>query len=189
MKSKVHFALFKGIFRTPFIWTLSPGFQRTFWGALHDEEFFVVESSGVAGTPGVRLPGVLPHFAELISNGCCQRYHCERTRQKQPQQPQLQQHTQHTTTYTTHTQHTHNTHTTHTHNTHTTPTRQHSTQHTTQHTTPTQHPHNIHTTQHTTHNTQHHTTTLHNTTQCSSDTLQHERGMTPWQKKVPLKIG
>ena len=25
------FALFKGIFRTPSIWTWSPGFQRTFW--------------------------------------------------------------------------------------------------------------------------------------------------------------
>ena len=30
------FVLFKGIFRTPSIWTLSPGFQRTFWGALDD---------------------------------------------------------------------------------------------------------------------------------------------------------
>ena len=49
----VVFALFKGIFRTPSIWTLSPGFQRTFWGALDDEEFFVIEGSGVAGTPGV----------------------------------------------------------------------------------------------------------------------------------------
>ena len=39
---------------------LSPGLQRTFWGALDDEEFFVVEGSGVAGTPGVSLPGVLP---------------------------------------------------------------------------------------------------------------------------------
>ena len=28
------FALFKGIFLTPSIWTLSPGFQRTLWGAL-----------------------------------------------------------------------------------------------------------------------------------------------------------
>ena len=28
--------------------------------ALDDEEFFVVEGSGVAGTPGVRLPNVLP---------------------------------------------------------------------------------------------------------------------------------
>ena len=51
----------KGIFRTPSIWTLSPDFRRTFWGALDDEGFFVVEGSGVAGTPGVRLPGVLPH--------------------------------------------------------------------------------------------------------------------------------
>ena len=42
---------FDGIFRTPSIWTLSPSFQRTFWGALDDEEFFVVEGSGVAGTP------------------------------------------------------------------------------------------------------------------------------------------
>ena len=30
-----------------------------FWGALDDEEFFVIESSGVTGTTGVRLPGVL----------------------------------------------------------------------------------------------------------------------------------
>ena len=44
---------FKGIFRTPSIWTLSPGFHRTFWGALDDGEFFVNEGSGVAGTPGV----------------------------------------------------------------------------------------------------------------------------------------
>ena len=29
------FAFIKGIFRTPSIWTLSPGFQRTFWGAVH----------------------------------------------------------------------------------------------------------------------------------------------------------
>ena len=31
-----------------------------FWGALDDEEFFVVEGSGVALTPGVGLLGVRP---------------------------------------------------------------------------------------------------------------------------------
>ena len=30
------------------------------WGALDDEEFFVIEGSGVALTPGVGLPGVRP---------------------------------------------------------------------------------------------------------------------------------
>ena len=62
------FVLFKGIFLTPSIWTLSPGVQRTFWGALDDEEFFVVEGSGVAGTPGVRLPGVLPRVQISLSD-------------------------------------------------------------------------------------------------------------------------
>ena len=32
------------------------------WGALDDEEFFVIESSGVALTPGVS-PSVRPPFA------------------------------------------------------------------------------------------------------------------------------
>ena len=59
-KSELVFALFKGIFWTPSTWTLSPGFQRTFWGSLDEEEFFVVEGSGVALTPGVGLPGVGP---------------------------------------------------------------------------------------------------------------------------------
>ena len=43
------FAAFFGLLLTE----LSTGLQRTFWGALDDEEFFVVEGSGVAGTPGV----------------------------------------------------------------------------------------------------------------------------------------
>ena len=51
-----HFAAFFGLLLTE----LSPGLQRTFWGALDDEEFFVVEGSGVALTPGVGLPGVRP---------------------------------------------------------------------------------------------------------------------------------
>ena len=59
-KSEVVFCPFWGIFRTPSTWTLNPRFQRTFWGALDDEEFFVVEGSGVALTPGVGLPGVGP---------------------------------------------------------------------------------------------------------------------------------
>ena len=46
----------KCIFRTPSIWTLSPGFQRTFWGALDDEEFFVVEGSGGGGDAGSQTP-------------------------------------------------------------------------------------------------------------------------------------
>ena len=41
-------------FRTPSTWTSIPGFQGDdFLGALDDEEFSVVEGSGVAGTPGV----------------------------------------------------------------------------------------------------------------------------------------
>ena len=36
-KSEVQFLpFFKCVFRTPSIWTLSPGFQRTFWRALDD---------------------------------------------------------------------------------------------------------------------------------------------------------
>ena len=35
------------------------------FGALDDEEFFVIEGSRVAGTPGVHLAGVLPRVAQL----------------------------------------------------------------------------------------------------------------------------
>ena len=35
------------------------------FGALDDEEFFVIEGSRVAGTPGVYLAGVLPRVAQL----------------------------------------------------------------------------------------------------------------------------
>ena len=55
------FATVCGLFRTPFIWMLGPGVLRTFWGALDGQQLVVVGGSGVAGTPGVRLPGVLPH--------------------------------------------------------------------------------------------------------------------------------
>ena len=34
--------------------------ELSFFGALDDEEFFIVEGSGVAGSPGVLLPGDLP---------------------------------------------------------------------------------------------------------------------------------
>ena len=39
------------------------------WGALDDEEFFVIEGSGVALTPGVELPGVRPPVVhELVAS-------------------------------------------------------------------------------------------------------------------------
>ena len=37
------------------------------WGALDDEEFFVIEGSGVALTPGVNLPGVGPPGVGVIA--------------------------------------------------------------------------------------------------------------------------
>ena len=50
-----HFAPFFALLRLS-------GVERQFsqLGALDDEEFFVVEGSGVALTPGVELPGVRP---------------------------------------------------------------------------------------------------------------------------------
>ena len=39
------------------------------WGALDDEEFFVIEGSGVSLTPGVELPGVRPLVVhELVAS-------------------------------------------------------------------------------------------------------------------------
>ena len=46
---------------------LSASFRS--WGALDDEEFFVIEGSRVALTPGVELPGVRPPVVhELVAS-------------------------------------------------------------------------------------------------------------------------
>ena len=52
------FGAFCAIFRAP---PVVPELSASrSWGALDDEEFFVIEGSGVALTPGVELPGVRP---------------------------------------------------------------------------------------------------------------------------------
>ena len=56
---KGFFGLFRPFFALlPFVPELSASFRS--WGALDDEEFFVIEGWGVALTPGVVLPGVRP---------------------------------------------------------------------------------------------------------------------------------
>ena len=53
------FGAFCAIFRAP---PVVPELNASFcsWGAVDGEEFFVIEGSGVALTPGVELPGVRP---------------------------------------------------------------------------------------------------------------------------------
>ena len=46
-------------FFEPLVFRSHPGFQQIF-EALDDEEFFVIEGSGVAGVRESRLPGDLP---------------------------------------------------------------------------------------------------------------------------------
>ena len=53
------------------------------WGALDDEEFFVIEGSGVALTLGVELPGVRPPVVCMqinLSAGSCGLRGCDWTR-------------------------------------------------------------------------------------------------------------
>ena len=62
----------KGLFAvfSTFFALLVPELSASFrsWGALDDEEFFVIEGSGVALTPGVVLPGVRPRVVhELVA--------------------------------------------------------------------------------------------------------------------------
>ena len=59
-----HFASFFAL--SPVVPELRASFCS--WGALDDEEFFVIEGSGVALTPGVVLPGVKPLVVHEISS-------------------------------------------------------------------------------------------------------------------------
>ena len=54
-------AAFYGIFRTPPHGVESQLSWDFFGRALHGQQLLVVVGSGVAGTPGVKLPSVLPH--------------------------------------------------------------------------------------------------------------------------------
>ena len=60
---------------------LSPGLRAGahFFGALDDEEFFVIEGWGVAGTPGVRLPGVLSCVQISLSDSLHRTHSCGHT--------------------------------------------------------------------------------------------------------------
>ena len=64
------------------------------WGALDDEEFFVIEGSGVALTPGVslRCQATSRVYANLSLSGSfvCGQTHASTLRQQQQQQQQQQ---------------------------------------------------------------------------------------------------
>ena len=49
------------------------------WGALDDEEFFVIEDSGVALTPGANLPGVGPPGVGVIAQALAHKISVQNT--------------------------------------------------------------------------------------------------------------
>ena len=153
------------------------------WGALDDEEFFVIEGSGVA--PGVSPSCQATSACQLILSVCGQTHPSERSVQNnnsnnnKTQQDTTRLNTHHTPHHTPHT----TTHTTHT--THTTTIHNKTQPNTTKHTKTQQDTTKHHKTQNTNTNANTNTNTITNT---NTHTRTHTRNSSRWWWHGPLAV-